>query len=162
MLKMKGTICINAPQATCWDVLADIENITQWSAAVITAKSTGTLPRGVGAARECYLSNNMTINEKWIEWKEGESYTYVGLGLPLVKSAKNTWSLAEKDGKTYLTTESELTFKGGIFGRLLEPLMKIATAKMGANALAALKYLMENGKPYPGDHSQLPRPLAVC
>ena len=162
MLKMKGMICIEASKARCWEVLADIENIPQWSEAVITAKSVISGFAGVGAERVCELSNNITIKEKWIEWNEGESYTYVGFNLPLIKFAQNTWSLIEKEGKTYLTTESQVEFKGGVFGRILEPIMKMMSAKMGANALAALKYLIETGEAYEGKHSQLPRPLAIC
>ncbi len=162
MLKMKGTICIEASKQRCWEVLADIENIPQWSEAVLVAKSVGPKSTGVDAERTCELNNKMTINEKWIEWNEGESYTYIGLNLPMVKLAQNTWSLLEDGGKTYLTTESKVIFKGGLFGRLLEPVMKIATAKMGANTLAALKYLIETGSPFEGNHSKLPRPLAVC
>lgn len=104
----------------------------------------------------------MSINEEWIDWQEGQSYTYVAYDLPLVKCAKNTWSIREEGGKTYLTTDSEVAMKGGLFGRLLEPLMRLATAKMGADAMAALKYLIENGVPYQGKHSSLPRPMAVC
>jgi hypothetical protein len=33
---------------------------------------------------------------------------------------------------------------------------------MGADALAAFKYLVENGKPYEGKHSSLPRVPVTC
>lgn len=162
MLKMAGTICIEASAGRTWEVLSDIESIPNWSEAVLKAKSIGKVAQGVGAQRVCELSNKITINEEWIDWQEGRSYTYAAYNLPLIKSAKNTWSILEKEGKTYLTTESEVVIKGGIFGRILEPLMRLASARMGADALAALKYLIENGKPYQGKHSSLPRPLAVC
>ncbi len=162
MLKMTGTICIEASATRSWEVLSDIESIAHWSEAVQTARSVGKVSKGVGAHRVCKLSNKMSINEEWIDWQEGQSYTYVAYDLPLVKCAKNTWSIREEEGKTYLTTDSEVVIKGGLFGRLLEPLMRLATAKMGADAMAALKYLIENGAPYQGKHSSLPRPMAVC
>ncbi len=162
MLKMKGTICIASSKEKSWEVLSDIEKITLWSETVVSAKSVGVLNKGIGAERVCKLNNDITITEKWTDWVEGESFTYQASDLPFVKSAKNTWSLVEENGKTYLTTESQVVFKGGIFGRLIQPVMRVAFKKMGANALAALKYLIENGHPYKGEYSSLPRPMAVC
>ena len=162
MLKMKGTICIDSTIEKSWDILSDIEKISEWSETIVSAKSIGNINKGIGAIRECKLTNDVTITETWVEWNEGESFTYVASDLPLVKSAKNTWSLIEKEGKTYLTTEAAVVFKGGYFGKMIQPLMKIIFNKMGANTLAALKYLIENGTPYEGKHSSLPRPMAVC
>ena len=162
MLKIKSTVCIEAPKTKCWAVLSDIENIPQWSKAGTSAKCLAKNNIGVGVERQCDLTNNITIREKWVDWHEGESYTYLGFGLPLVKSARNKWPLVEEAGKTYLTTEAEVVIKGGLSGRLLEPLMKLASKKMVENALAALKYLIETGRPFEGKHSDLPRPLAIC
>ena len=67
-----------------------------------------------------------------------------------------------ENGKTLLTTESEVVLKGGIFGKILEPLMLLISKKMSSDALSALKYLVENGKPYEGNHSSLPRVSSVC
>ena len=61
--------------------------------------------------------------------------------------------LKAKNGKTLLTTESEVVLKGGIFGKILEPLMLLISKKMGSDALSAFKYLVENGQPYEGKHS---------
>ena len=82
--------------------------------------------------------------------------------MPLVKSAKNTWSLREENGKTLLETHSEVVVKGGLLGRTLEPLMKLMANKMGGDALAAFKYLVENGEPFQGKHSILQRVPVNC
>ena len=123
MLKMKSYACIEASPEKTWSVLADLENLSQWSEPVLSSKYLGELKRGVGAQRVCKLSNNITITEKWTDWEEGVAYTYEGFNLPLVKSAKNTWSVKEENGKTLLSTEAEVVLKGGILGRLLEPIM---------------------------------------
>jgi hypothetical protein len=162
MLKMKSYACIEASPKTTWKVLSDLENLSMWSEPVISSKYIGDIKQGVGAQRICHLSNNVTITEKWTDWVEGETYTYEGFNLPLVKSAKNKWSVKAVNGKTLLSTEAEVVLKGGIFGRLLEPLMLIISKKMGADALSAFKYLVENGKPFEGKHSQLPRVSAIC
>jgi len=61
-----------------------------------------------------------------------------------------------------LTTESEVLLKGGILGKLLEPVMLILSKKMGSDSLSAFKYLVEQGKPYDGKHSSLPRVTSFC
>ncbi len=162
MLRMKGTACIDATPEATWNVLADIENIQLWSETVLSSACTGSQRAGVGAERTCQIGKKVTITERWVAWQEGESYTYEGFNLPLVKSAKNTWSVKEENGKTLLTTESEVVLKGGVLGKLLEPLMKWVSRKMGSNALASLKYYVENGKPFEGKHSLLPRAAISC
>ena len=162
MLKMTGTACINASPEATWKILSDVESISQWSEPVLTAICTTDRKRGVGTERQCQLRNNLTVVERWVDWQEGESYTYEGFNLPLVKSARNTWSIRNENGKTLLKTESEVILKGGVFGRLLEPLMKLVANRMGADAMAAFAYLVENGRPYAGKHADLPRAPMIC
>ncbi|MEO9943757.1 MAG: SRPBCC family protein [Paraglaciecola sp.] len=162
MLKMKMSACINASPEDTWAFLADLDNISSWSEPVRSSECKGDRTKGVGTERTCRIGDNTVITERWISWKEGESYTYEGFDLPLVKSAKNTWSLKAENGNTLLTTESEVVLKGGIFGRILEPLMLLISKKMGSDSLSAFKYLVENGQPYEGKHSSLPRVSAIC
>lgn len=162
MLKIVGSACIEAPVEKTWAVLSDLESIAVWSEDIVTATCLGDQKRGVGAQRECVLSEKIKITELIVAWDEGKSYTYVGSNIPLVKSARNTWSVKSENGKTLLTTESEVVMKGGMLGRLLEPLMHFIALKLGAKTIAAFKYLVENGKPYEGKHSALPRALPVC
>ncbi len=159
---MKNTACIDANPEATWACLSDLENISLWSEAVLSSKCEGERKTGIGAERTCHIGKNTVITERWVAWNEGESYTYEGFNLPLVKSAKNTWSVKAENGQSLLTTESEVVLKGGIFGRILEPLMLLISNKMGADALAAFKYLVENGKPYQGKHSSLPRVSVTC
>jgi len=162
MLSIKVTACIDAARETTWNVLSDLESISLWSEPVTLAQCNGDIKQGIGAERICHLGNNMVITERWISWVEGESYTYEGFNLPLVKSAKNTWSLKSENGKTILISESEIVLKGGVFGILLEPLMRLVSNRISSDALSAFKFLVENGKPYEGKHSLLPRASAVC
>lgn len=162
MLKMKGTACIEASVQRTWEALSDLEKISDWSEVILSSTCNGDQKRGVGAERVCSLKNNVTIIERVLEWNEGESFTYEGFNLPLVNRAKNTWSVKEVNGKTLLTTESELVLKGGVLGRILEPIMFFMAKKMGADSIAALKYLVENGAPYTGRHSVLPRAAVSC
>jgi len=162
MLTVNISACIDAPPEKTWETLADLESISLWSEPVVSSRCISRDKRGLGAERVCQLSNNVMITERWTSWIEGESYTYEGFNLPLVKSARNTWSLKPDNGKTLLKTYSEIVLKGGPAGRLLEPLMWVISARIGANSLAAFKYLVENGEPYKGKHSYLPRVPSSC
>ena len=125
-------------------------------------ESSGEVSAGVGTERTCALNNKVTITERWVTWDEGNSYTYEGFNIPLVNSAKNKWSVKTENGKSLLTTESEVTLKGGVFGIMLEPLMKLMSTKMSTNALAAFKYLVENSRSFEGKHSILSKFPIVC
>ena len=162
MLKMKISACIETSPDKTWSVLSDIENISDWAEPVLSATSTGPVKNGIGAERFCELKGGITIREKWVEWEEGNYFTYIGYGLPLVKSAKNKWSVQSSNEKTVLVSESEVELKGGMWGRLLEPLMKIVSKRMASESLAAFKYLVENGCPYKGSFSSLPRVPLIC
>lgn len=133
-----------------------------WSEPVEKSFCSGAIDRGVGTERTCVLKGNITITEKWVAWDEGRSFTYVGFNLPLTKSAKNTWTVVPEQDQTLLTSVAEIELNGGIFGKVIEPLMLFMARRMGANAMAALKYLVEEGKPYEGRHSSLVRAPVAC
>ncbi|MFY0677547.1 MAG: SRPBCC family protein [Neptuniibacter sp.] len=162
MLKMQSSACVHATPEVTWNVLADLENISVWSEPVLSAECRGNRKKGLGTERVCDLGNGLMIVERWVSWNEGVSYCYEGFNLPLVNSARNTWSIRSINGKTLITTESEIILKGGFLGRLIEPIVLHFSNKMAANALAAFKYLVENGEPYEGKHSKLPRAPTLC
>ncbi len=162
MLKMVGTACIEAPVDKTWRVLADIENVDLWVDPILSASCEGGPSKGVGAARTCQLKGNMQITETWTEWSEGKSFTYVSYDVPMAKFAKNKWSVEEVNGKTLLKSEAEITFKGGIFGRVLEPIMALISKKMSSDSMAGIKHLVETGTPYQGEVSKLPRAAITC
>lgn len=162
MLKMKVSACIDAPVQEVWATLSDLEKIPLWAEAVKSAHCPAGHERGLGAERICQLKGSTEITEKWIQWEEGHSFTYTGHGLPLVASARNTWYVTAVNGKTLITSKSEIKFKGGPLGILLEPLMLIGVRKMASNSLAAFRYLVEQGKPFTAKHSLLPHILSTC
>ena len=154
--------CIEANKEQVWKVLSDISNVNLWVAPIISANCEGDIERGIGAVRICKLKGNMTIKEKWVEWDEGNSFTYYAEEIALIKSANNKWTVKSDKGKTLIITESNVILKGGILGKILESLMYLVSKKMGAESLAALKYLVETGKPFESNFSKLPRVPIVC
>lgn len=157
MIKLVNCVGIDASAEAVWKALSDLESVTLWVEPIVEAYCSGDTKRGVGATRACKLKGNMTIREEWIAWDEGNTFTYVGYGMPFIKSAKNTWSVrkSSEDGQTLLMSEAEIEFKGGALGKLLEFVMGSAMRRIGPRTLAAFKYWVENGHPFKGRHSSL-------
>jgi carbon monoxide dehydrogenase subunit G len=162
MIKLFASAWIEAPAETVWARLAKLEDIQVWSEPVLQARCEGDVLQGVGAERVCDLAGNVTIREHWVAWEEGHSFTYEGFGLPMMKRAVNHWSVIPKGEKTLLTSEAELELKGGVFAKILEPIIGPLIHKMASNALAPFKYFVENGRPYNGKSSELPIAPVIC
>lgn len=160
MLKMTGSVCIDAPMAAVWAVLSDLESIHLWVDSIQRSHCPDQ-SRGVGALRVCELKQ-ATIKETIVDWHEGRSFTYRGEGAPMMQSATNTWSVEAHGDQTLVTSSAEVVLKGGIFGRLLEPLLQALAGRLGVQSLAALKYLVEHGHPYPGKARELGPAPALC
>lgn len=162
MIRMSLSVCIDAPVAAVWAQLARLEEITLWSEPVLNARLEGPVARGVGAERVCDLVGNLTTTERWIEWDEGRSFTYEAIGMPLIKRARNHLSVHPVGEQSLLRSEAAVELKGGVFGRLVEPIMGVWIRRVGPNSLAAFKYLVEHGRPFEGKHADLPRLSPAC
>ena len=161
-IRLFASVCIEAPVEIVWARLARLEDIQLWSEPVLHARCEGTLSQGVGAERICELAGNYTIKEHWVAWDEGRSFTYEACGIPLMQRAANRWSVLPQGERSLLISEAELVLKGGVFGRMLEPILGPLMRRMAPNALAGFKYLVEHGHPYGGKAAELPRAPATC
>jgi Polyketide cyclase / dehydrase and lipid transport len=162
MIKLCASVCIESPAALVWDRLAKLDDIQLWSEPVLHASCDGPLARGIGAERTCKIAGNLTVREHWVAWEEGRSFTYEGAGIPLMKRAINRWSVLAQGEQTLLTSEAELEIKGGVLGRMLEPIVGPLLRRMAPNTLRAFKYFVEHGYPYAGKAADLPRAPASC
>jgi hypothetical protein len=162
MIKLFASACIEAPAEVVWAQLAKLEDIQLWSEAVVHARCDGPIAQGVGAERTCEIVGNRTIQERWIAWDEGRSFQYEGFGIPMMRRASNRWSVVSQGARSLLISEAELELKGGLFGRLLEPMLSPLMQRMAPGALASFKYLIEQGQPYGGRASELPSAPARC
>ena len=161
MLRLKDSVCIDAPAALVWDRLSQIDTIDRWVPAIKTVRCATEVTRGRGAVRVCELQR-FSVREEFIEWDEGRSFKYRGTGAPMMKWATNRWSLESYGAKTLVTSEVELVVKGGAVGRLLEPVMALAIRLGLPNSLAPLKFYLETGRPFEGKPGRLPRAPATC
>src|SRR5262245_59923059 len=113
VIKLFASVCIEAPTAVVWAQLAKLEDIQLWSEAVLHARCEGALSEGVGAERTCELAGGMIVKERWVAWEEGQSFTYEGFGIPLMKRAVNRWSVMAHAEQSLLMSEAGLEIKGG-------------------------------------------------
>jgi Polyketide cyclase / dehydrase and lipid transport len=162
VIRLDSSVCVEAPVTVVWSALARIEDIKLWSEVVRDSRCEGPITRGVGAQRTCDLAGGITIRERWLSWEDGRSFTYEGVGLPLIASARNTWTVRPEGEGTLLTSQAEVTVKGGRLGRLLEPLLRLQFERMGPRTLAAFKHLVEHGEPPRIRHAKLPALPADC
>ena len=160
MLKLTSSACIDAPVQAVWAVLSDLDAIHCWVKAIQHSYCPAQ-DRGVGAVRICELKQ-ARIEETIVEWDEGRSFKYRGLGAPMMASATNLWTVEPHGEQTLVTTTAEATMKGGPVGLLLELLAKPLFERLGAQSLASLKYYVEHGRPFPGRARELPLAPAGC
>jgi Polyketide cyclase / dehydrase and lipid transport len=145
-----------------WARLARLEDIRLWSEAVLAASCEGAASRGVGAERTCELRGGVTIRERWLSWNEGRSFAYEGVGFPLVAHARNEWTVQAQGEQTLLLSRAEVALKGGVLGRLLEPIVAYQFKRIGPRTLAAFKYLVEQGEPPTIKQAKLPKAATAC
>jgi hypothetical protein len=162
MIALRSSVCIEAPAVQVWDRLARLEDIRLWSEPILDAHCAEGLDHGIGAERTCRLAGGMTVRERWLAWEEGRSFTYEGVGVPLVARARNTWTVQPEGARTLLTSDAEVILKGGRLGRLLEPVVALQVRRMGTRTLAAFKYLVEHDEPPRVRHAKLAPAPTVC
>ena len=155
---MTSAVCIEAPAAGVWGGLARIEPFPLWPRRVLGAQPRPGCERGVGAERVCRLVGGVTLAEHWVEWHEGQSFTYEGHGLPGVRIARNTWSVEPHGQQTILRSEAHVQLKGGLLAWPLEIAARRQSRRMGGRALGAFKYLVETGRAPEDRAGHLPAP----
>lgn len=162
MFTISRSVCVDAPASKVWQVLSQLEAIHLWVEPIRHSYCEGSATRGRDAVCVCELGGNIRVRETIIEWVEGKSFAYSGEGAPLAKRAINRWAVEERGSQSLVTTTAEVVLKGGIFGRILEPLFAVVAGRMGVRSLAGLKFYVENGTPYVGTARRLLPIPAAC
>jgi hypothetical protein len=162
MFTISRSVCINSSAASVWRVLSELESIHLWVEPIRRSWCEGSTTRGRDAIRICELGGNLRVKETIVDWVEGRSFAYTGEGAPLTKRAVNRWTVEERGSQSLVTTTAEVVVKGGIFGRILEPLFATVAGRMGSRSLASLKFYVESGTPYVGKAGNLLPIPAAC
>jgi carbon monoxide dehydrogenase subunit G len=150
MTYFSGEIRIKAPKEKVWEVVADLGGIQAYHAGVTKSYYTSEQREGVGASRHCDLKPFGSVEERIVEWQDGESYTidiYDGAKVPPFKEAKGYMSVAEDGAETIVRFSLEYELKLGPLGRLLDRIMvRGRFATVVPTVLGGLKRYLENGE----------------
>lgn len=162
MFRMMKTACIEAPADVVWAHLSRLDQIHLWTDVIHRSYLTTQASCGVGAERVCELGHDRSVTERIVAWEEGSSFTYESTNAPMMRFARNRWSVRAEGNRTLVTTEAEFELRGGWLGRLLGHVIVPILAFALPNPMVKLKYWIENGRPFEGRASALPTPLAGC
>jgi hypothetical protein len=98
-------IQVDAPVEKVWAVLANIGAVQDYSPSVAKSYYTSDIKEGVGASRHCDLLPTGTVEERIVDWRDGEQYAieiYEGTGVPYTGVAHFT---VKRDGVGTLVTQ---------------------------------------------------------
>ncbi len=152
MTHIKESIRINASKDKVWELLADFGGIIKFHPGLRDSYSTSTRKGGVGASRHCDLLPAGSVEERIIEWKDGQEMLvqiFDGKGVPPFDfdSTKAHITVQEKDVDTIVTMDFNYRLKYGLIGAIMNNAMvKPQFQKVLPNLLKGLKYYAENGK----------------
>ena len=144
MIKITKEIEINAPKAKVWSVLADIGAVEKYNPVVTKSYSTSEKKQGLGASRHCDLFPRGSVEEKIIEWDEGESYKieiFEGKAIPF--KGTGMFELTENGKSTNVKMTFEPDMGNGLFGKIMGFMMKEKMNKMITGVVLGLKHHLE-------------------
>ena len=120
-----------------WEVLADFPNIADWYGGLKTSVSTSDAPNGVGATRHCELAPMGTIDERILEWQEGERVKISAFKYEKapIKEAIADFRITPAGDATEISIDFDFTPKGGVAGKAAGPGLKLALSKSFAGML---------------------------
>lgn len=75
MSSLTREIQIDAPGEKVWATLADIGSVQDYSPGVVKSFYSSDIKEGVGASRHCDLLPTGTVEERIVNWREGEQYS---------------------------------------------------------------------------------------
>ena len=151
MARLTREVRIKAPQEKVWQILADFGGIYIFNPNVPHSYSTSEENGGVDATRHCDLAPFGSVEERILEWKEGEGYTleiYASEKTPPFKKATASIYLREEGGDTIAEGTIDYTLKFGPVGMVMDQFMaKPNFSKAWSRLFAGLKHYAETGEP---------------
>lgn len=136
-----------------WAILGhDFAHPYKWASGVNHSEGIGD-PVGTMQCDERACQTVMgNIREKLTTYSDADYHLayVVTEGMPsMVKTATNDWKLSKKAiNTTHLSIKMEFIFTG-IFGTLMQPLMKIKLNKIANDMIEDFAFYVENSRPHP-------------
>lgn len=111
--KLQHDVLIDAPAATVWAVLADLEAVAAYNPAIERARYVSPNREGIGAARVCDFRGGGTVTERVIEWRPGEAIAIEMSEHPWpMVNARFTVTLQPDGSRTLMKQDTEYEFTG--------------------------------------------------
>lgn len=126
MTHISHEIRIEAAKENVWAAIADLGGIEKFHPGVKKSYYLSEQREGVGASRRCELKPFGAVDEKAVEWKNGESITleiYGGEKVPPFKSAIGVMSVEDVGDATIARLALEYRLKFGPLGRAMDRLL---------------------------------------
>lgn len=148
MSKLTSQVRINAPREKVWEVLADLGGIYKWNPGVSRSYSTSESNGGEGATRHCDLQPGGYLEERAMDWREGEGFTIdvYESNLPLKRNVVK-FAVSPEGAGTVVTLTADYRLKYGPLGALMDALIVRRQYQKGFDdLLAGLKQYVEAGE----------------
>ena len=149
MTDVTREVRIQAPKEKVWDIIKYFAGVQAYGNQVIKSYPTSEATGGLGATRHCDLTNG-TVEERIVEWTEGNGYkllVFQAKPNPPIKDPTVSIYLREDGENTIAYGTASYEMKGGPIGALLNAVMiKSQMNKMMDSLFAGLKYHVETGK----------------
>jgi uncharacterized membrane protein len=147
MSSVTREIQIDAPRERVWAILANIGSVQDYSPGVVKSYYTSDIKEGVGTSRHCDLLPTGTVEERIVNWRDGEQYSieiydgtevrYTGVAhFTLKRGGERTTVTQTMD---YRPTEDPT---GAVGSRSMEGLV----GKVIEGNLVGLKHFIETGE----------------
>ena len=143
MSEVAVTSSIDRPRDAVWSVLAEFDAISRWAPNVDHSSLTTAQTEGAGAERRVQVGRNALL-ERVVEWEPGRRLGYEITGLPpVVRSARNTWTLDDSGGATTVTLTTQVEAGPRPPQQLIARAIGRAMARASRELLAGLKTQLE-------------------
>jgi carbon monoxide dehydrogenase subunit G len=154
MTRLNREVRIDAPKERVWQILADFGGVSVYNPTVPNSFSTSDSNGGEGATRHCDLAPFGSVDERILEWREGEGYTleiYSSEKTPPFKRAIASLDLSQDGEGTIVNGTLEYSLKYGPLGAVMDSMMVRAKFETAWSRLfAGLKHYAETGEPVSG------------
>lgn len=151
MTTISRRVTIDATPEQVWPALADFGGIATWNPNVKASRLTSTQGEGTGTSRECQLTPMGTVQERIIDWNEGEMMSveiYEFKNVPAMRSAIATFHLVPNGQGTDVSMDMDYQVGLGALGAGMNSvMMKRQFSRAVTGLLAGLKYHVETGRP---------------
>jgi carbon monoxide dehydrogenase subunit G len=126
MTTISGEIRIRAPKEAVWSQLADLGAVQDFNPGVDKSFYTSETLQGVGASRHCDLKRFGSVEERIVEWKDGESLKleiYEANRTPPFRHAHGTLSVEGDGEESIARMRLDYELKFGPIGKLMDRMM---------------------------------------